>query len=147
MGFQDDPQVVQWRLHLKSSPSAVFEMLTSNQGRSRFWAESTAEVDGKVLFRFSNGQEWCGKIIEQTAPRRFVIEYFGGSIATFELCDDAYGGTELNLRDAGVPAEHRMEVIAGWASVLLALKAAVDFGVDLRNHDPQRTWDDGYVDN
>lgn len=28
----------------------------------------------------------------------------------------------------------------------MALKAAADFGVDLRNHDPTRTWDQGYVD-
>jgi predicted nucleic acid-binding Zn ribbon protein len=32
-------------------------------------------------------------------------------------------------------------------SVLMALKAAVDFSVDLRNHDPDRTWDHGYVEN
>jgi hypothetical protein len=36
--------------------------------------------------------------------------------------------------------------LAGWVSVLLALKAAVDFGVDLRNSDPARRWEDGYVD-
>jgi len=29
----------------------------------------------------------------------------------------------------------------------MALKAAHDFGVDLRNHDPELTWDQGYVDN
>lgn len=31
-------------------------------------------------------------------------------------------------------------------SPLLALKAYVDFGIDLRNRDPARTWDDGFVD-
>jgi hypothetical protein len=31
--------------------------------------------------------------------------------------------------------------------VLLSLKAAVDFGVDLRTHDNNRHWDLGYVDN
>jgi hypothetical protein len=29
----------------------------------------------------------------------------------------------------------------------MALKAAADFGVDLRNHDRQRTWEQGYVEN
>jgi hypothetical protein len=29
----------------------------------------------------------------------------------------------------------------------MALKAAADFGVDLRSHDPGRTWDQGFVDN
>jgi hypothetical protein len=41
----------------------------------------------------------------------------------------------------------RLEVIAGWVSVQLALKAAVDFGVDLRTHDPARSWDQGYAEN
>jgi hypothetical protein len=29
----------------------------------------------------------------------------------------------------------------------LVLKAAADFGADLRNHDPARTWEQGYVEN
>jgi hypothetical protein len=39
------------------------------------------------------------------------------------------------------------ETQAGWVSVLLALKGAVDYGVDLRNHDNSRTWRKGFVDN
>ncbi|GAG35938.1 unnamed protein product, partial [marine sediment metagenome] len=53
----------------------------------------------------------------------------------------------LTLTDEGVPSAHREEVIAGWVSVLMALKGAADFGVDLRNHDPHRSWDQGYCDN
>ena len=51
------------------------------------------------------------------------------------------------LTDTGVPPEHRKEVMAGWVSVLLSLKAAVDFDIDLRTHDPERDWDVGYVEN
>ncbi|MGH9769506.1 MAG: hypothetical protein ACREAB_18940 [Blastocatellia bacterium] len=51
------------------------------------------------------------------------------------------------MTDEGAKASDRIEVIAGWVSVLMALKAAVDFGIDLRNHDPQRTWDEGFVEN
>ena len=36
---------------------------------------------------------------------------------------------------------------AGWVSVLMAMKAALDYGVDLRNHDIERTWMKGYADN
>jgi hypothetical protein len=57
------------------------------------------------------------------------------------------GQTELYLTDENVPPADRSEVIAGWVSVLMALKAAVDFNVDLRNHDPQRTWAQGYAEN
>lgn len=138
---------VKWRLHLEAPPPAVYEMLDTDEGRSRFWAESAAEAGGSIHFRFPNGQSWSGKLLERVALRRFAVEYVGGSVATFELEDDGRGGTDLTLTDEGVPATDRAEVTAGWASVLLALKAAVDFGADLRNHDPARTWDAGFVDN
>jgi hypothetical protein len=48
---------------------------------------------------------------------------------------------------AGVQHAERSELAAGWVSWLLAMKAAVDFSVDLRNHDPDRTWQYGYADN
>ena len=38
------------------------------------------------------------------------------------------------------------DVLADWVSVLLALKAKVDHGVDVRNHHAARTWDKGYCD-
>jgi hypothetical protein len=46
-----------------------------------------------------------------------------------------------------IPDEWHAEVNAGWVSVLMALKAAADFRVDLRNHDTRRTWSQGYCDN
>ena len=147
MSLVHDPQALVWRLHLSSSPSAVYQMLATDEGRSKFWAESAAESDGALEFIFPNRQRWYGRLIEQAATRRFSVEYVGGSVATFRLEGDGRGGTDLTLTDEGVPEADRAEVQAGWVSVLLALKAAVDFGVDLRNHDAERTWDDGFVDN
>ena len=46
-----------------------------------------------------------------------------------------------------MPGDWEAENRAGWVSVLLTLKAAADFGVDLRNHDPTRTWDQDFADN
>lgn len=147
MNFNSTPEIIHWRLHLKSPPSAVYQFLATDEGRAKFWAESAVEVDGAIDFAFPNGQRWRGKIVERSRPTRFAVEYFGGSITTFELADDGAGGADLTLTDAGVPAVDRTEVIAGWVSVLLALKTVVDFGVDLRNHDPGRTWDEGFVEN
>src|SRR5215472_18983635 len=147
MTFQDYPGVIAWRLQLTSPPEAVYRMLATNEGRACFWAESAIAEDGAITFTFPNGATWRGAILEDVPPHRFAVCYYGGSVATFELASDGAGGTDLRLTDAGIPAEDRTEVIAGWVSVLLALKAAADFGVDLRNHDPCRTWDHGYVEN
>lgn len=139
--------VVQWRIHLQSPPSAVYRLLSTDDGRAQFWAEEAAEWDGYIEFRFPGGQLWRGRILAEEPPHRFSIEYYGGTTTTFTLQDDGRGGTDLLLTDEGIAAEDYAEVHVGWVSVLLALKAAVDFGVDLRNHDSARTWDQGYADN
>ncbi len=146
-GFQPEPGVIRWRLHLQTPPERVYALLATEAGRARFWAESAGERDGAIDFVFPGGQIWRGWILEQQPPRRFSVEYYGGSRTTFELVADGAGGTDLTLTDAAVPEADRAEVTAGWVSVLLALKAAADFGIDLRNHDPARTWDAGFVDN
>jgi hypothetical protein len=122
-------------------------MLATGEGRARFWAESAEERDGVISFIFPGHYRWEGRILERPAPMRFKLIYYGGSTTTFELEPDGRGGTDLTLTDEGVPEADLMEVHAGWVSVLMALKAAVDFGVDLRNHDDARTWERGFVDN
>jgi uncharacterized protein YndB with AHSA1/START domain len=145
MVFQPDPDRIVWRLHLDSAPSDVFAAIDSSEGRAGFWAESAVETEGHVDFLFSNGVSFSGRILERTRPDRWTVEYLG-SVAEFTLAPDGAGGTDLTLVDRGVAAEHRAEVTAGWLNVLLPLKAWVDHGIDLRNHDPTRTWDQGYVD-
>lgn len=147
MPFQPDPAVITWRLHLRAAPAAVYDLIATDAGRARFWAESAVERDGAIAFTFPDGLTWRGAILACEPGRRFQVVYYGGSITTFALADDGAGGTDLTLTDAGVPADDRAEVIAGWVSVLLALKAAADFGVDLRGHDPARTWAQGYAEN
>ena len=147
MTFPNNPDIISWRLHLRSTAQIVYERLSADNGRAGFWAESAVEQDGVIHFLFPNQAEWKGKVLENNPPHRFKVEYYGGSITTFELESDGVGGTDLLLTDQGVSEEDRTEVIAGWVSVLMALKASVDFGIDLRNHDPNRTWDEGFVEN
>lgn len=143
-----NPQTdVWWRLHLNSTPAQVYQMLSTNEGRSKFWAEPAVEEDGHILFRFPGGVQWRGRILEAVPPKRFSVEYYGGSTMVFALEGDGSGGTELLLTDDHIPPEHIKDVHAGWVSVLMALKAAVDFGIDLRNHNDQRTYMQGYADN
>ncbi|HSG41661.1 MAG TPA: SRPBCC domain-containing protein, partial [Anaerolineales bacterium] len=145
MSFQNESGQIRWKLHFRSSPDAVFQKLISNEGRAAFWAESAVEKEGNIHFVFPSGVGWKGRILESDPPHRFKVEYYGGSITTFDLESDGAGGTDLSLIDQSVSDKYKTEVIAGagWISVLMALKASVDFGVDLRNHDPKRTWDQG----
>jgi uncharacterized protein YndB with AHSA1/START domain len=136
---------VRWRLHLASPPEAVWGLLATDEGRAQFWAESAEERDGAIEFVFPSAQRHVGRVVEAKPYRRYTVEYFG-SPARFELALDGVGGTDLTLVHE-VPDEWHAEVNAGWVSVLMALKAAADHRVDLRNHDAARTWSQGYCDN
>jgi uncharacterized protein YndB with AHSA1/START domain len=132
-------------MHIPVAPDVVFSALTTDRGRTRFWAESSVEHEGVIQFRFVNGVTHQSRIVETEPPRMFAIEYFG-SLVRFELSDDGRGGTDLDLANTGVPAHEWHEVFAGWLNVLFPLKAWLVCGIDLRNHDPLKTWDRGYAD-
>lgn len=136
---------IHWKLYLPVAPSSVYDALNTAAGRASFWAESANEKDGEIEFRFINGLTYRSKILERDFPRLWVIDYFG-SMVRFHLSPDEGSGTELLLINEGVEFKHWNEVHAGWLNVLFPLKAWLTHGVDLRNHDPSRTWDQGYVD-
>lgn len=143
---QDTPPI-RWRLHLAAPPTQVHDMLSTDAGRARFWAESTEALDGWIHWHWPGGMQAQTRVFANVAPSLFRVGYFGGSTVTFELADDGAGGTDLTLTDEGVREVDWQETHAGWVSVLLALKAAVDHGIDLRNHEHARSWEHGYVDN
>jgi len=137
---------IRWRIHLRSDPAAVYDLLATDAGRARFWARRTVESGEAIRFEFGDGQALEAAVLEREPPRRFALTYFAGSRASFALAPAEGGGTDLELVERGAPEAERLDNLAGWVSVLLALKAAADFGVDLRNHDPARRWEHGFVD-
>ena len=139
-------KTITWKLHLKSSTKSVFDFLSTTEGRAKFWAEKAEERNGIIHFMFPNGMTYEGKILESIPNQSYSLDYFE-SLVRFDLeaLDD--GGTDLVLTNENVPEDEFDEVHAGWVSVLMNLKAAVDFQCDLRNHDPKKTWDQGYLGN
>lgn len=139
-------KAITWKLHLKSDPHAVFDLLTTPEGRMKFWAEKTTQDDDNIHFAFPNGQTYDGQIIKSNPHKEFQLNYFN-SLVKFHLEPSEKGGTDLTLINENVSESDFLEVHAGWISVLMNLKAVADFHCDLRNHDPKKTWDQGYVDN
>lgn len=124
----------------------VFEALATDAGRARFWAEAAPEVDGVITFYILNYEPFSGRILLRLEPEIFKLEYYG-TIVEFLLSGDGRGGTDLSLLATEVDESIRMEMVAGWVSVLMAMKAAVDHNIDLRNHDESRVWGTGFLDN
>lgn len=146
MSFQSKEGVIRWKMHFNSHIEKVFAALATDEGRASYWAESAPEENGEITFHILNYQPSAGRILKKEAPSLFALEYFGTRVE-FTLQDDGNGGTDLLLIATEVNESIRMEMVAGWVSVLMAMKAAVDHGVDLRNHDESRAWGNGYADN
>ena len=138
-------KTILWRLHTASPPERVWEFLASDAGREHFWVERSRSDGDRFTLSFPIGIEEECRIVEADPPRRFAFTYFGSRVL-IELASDGAGGTDLVLTNIEVPDEDYEEMLPGWLNVLLLLKAAADFGVDLRNHDPSRTWRERYVD-
>jgi uncharacterized protein YndB with AHSA1/START domain len=146
MSFQPEAGVIRWKVHFRSPPEVVFAALATDSGRARFWAEAAPETDGVITFHILNYEPFSGRILLRREPTDFKLEYYG-TVVEFSLAGDGEGGTDLSLVATDVDESIRMEMVAGWVSVLMAMKAAVDHNIDLRNHDKSRTWGGGFLDN
>lgn len=138
-------KTILWRLHTAAPPERIYDLLATDAGRERFWAERSRSDGERFTLAFAMGIEEECRVIEAERPARFAFTYFGSRVA-IELSPDGRGGTDLTLTNEHVPEEDYEEMLPGWLNVLLPLKAVADFGVDLRNHDPARGWRQRYVD-
>ncbi len=139
-------KTISWKIHLNSDPAHVFRLLTRPEGIVKFWSESAIQDNNIIHFAFPNGETYDGEIIKIVPYNEFHLKYFNSLVKLYLVASDQ-GGTDLTLINENVPEKDYTEVNAGWVSVLMNLKAVADFQIDLRNHNPQRTWDQGYADN
>lgn len=133
-----------WRLGLSSPAEKVHSLLATAEGRARFWAEKAPETGGAICFEFLDGTREVSPVLRSDPPTRFELVYFGLE-TRFTITPRPDGGCDLEVRVDNVLPEDRVEIAAGWVSVLMALKAACDFGIDLRTHDPERSWRQAFV--
>jgi uncharacterized protein YndB with AHSA1/START domain len=138
-------ELVVWRLSLSSSREDVFRLLDTDEGRERFWAvRSRAEEEGFGL-EFPIGLATRVEIVEREPPSRLALRYFGSDVELL-LEEREDGGCLFEVRCRCDDPAVWVEMHPGWVSWLLVLKAAADFGVDLRNGSPERAWSQRYVD-
>ncbi|MDX2972650.1 hypothetical protein [Kribbella solani] len=123
---------MQRKVFCASAPSDVYRAVSTANGRERFWADAAPETNGVIAFRLADGRTDESRINDAVQDQRYQLRHFGRTLS-FTLTPGEGGGTDLTL-ESDDPADC-VEVVA----LLLRLKALVDFGVDLRNHDGTRT--------
>ena len=134
-----------WRLSLASPPERVFELLDTDEGRERFWAASSSATAGGFELEFPGGLTGHVEVLERQPPTRLRIRCFGAD-AELDLSPREDGGCLFQVTCHCEDPAAWVEFQPGWVSWLLVLKAAADFGVDLRNDSPERGWNQRYVD-
>ncbi|AWX45212.1 hypothetical protein HME9304_02224 [Flagellimonas maritima] len=139
-------KTINWKICLNTDSKSVFNLLTTSEGRKSFWAEDAKDNGNIIHFVFPNGETYDSKILKVSPNKEFHIDYFD-SLVKFKIESTKNDSCDLFLINKGVNESDYNEVHSGWVSVLMNLKAVVDFGCDLRNHDVKKTWDQGYVNN
>ena len=138
------PDEIVWRLRLDASPERVFAAWLDPEQHARFWCERSEPMPQGFRQRFIDGTVGECAVLESRPPARLVLRYFGSRIELELARREA--GTDLTLTATEVAASDWHDMHAGWLNVLLPFKAWIDHGLDLRNHDPARTWRERYVD-
>ena len=137
-------QAIVWRLRLSATPERVFSAWLTPTDHVKFWSERSDPDAAGFRLHFIDGTVELCRVTESVSPSHIGLQYFGAHVdITLERLAD---GTDLTLTARNVPLTEWQDVFAGWLNVLLPFKAWVDFGVDIRSHDPARTWRQGYVD-
>ena len=138
---------IRWRVHLASPPDRVVSFLSEPTLIARFWSESAVPDGDGIQLVFPDLSRLRVEIHVDARRRHLTFNYFGGSRVEVRCESDGSSGTDVQLSEVGIPEGDWLANYSGWVGILLGLKAAVDFGIDLRNHDSSRTWAQGYVDN
>ena len=133
-----------WRLHLSSPAERVYAAWTDAAQHPGFWCERSEATATGFRLEFIDGTVEACELLESEPNQRLLFRYFGCPVDITLAAAD--GGTDLTLRTTGASAAEWADVNAGWLNVLLPFKAFVDHGLDLRNHDPRRTWRERFVD-
>ena len=140
----DAPVPIVWRLSLASPPDRVWALLDTDEGRERHWALTSQATEGGFRLTFPGDVADEVRVLERDPPRRLRILYFG--VECELTLEPSNGGTLFTAVDHAADPEEWLGRHPGWVSWLLVLKGVADFGVDLRNHDPERHWLKGFVD-
>src|SRR3712207_2646018 len=99
---------VEWKVHLASAPEIVFDLLTTDRGRERFWAERSTSSSKVFTLTFPGGEEQACNIVAVSPPHHFAFRYFENTLVEFDLSAEERAGTDVALTEIGFKdAAHR----------------------------------------
>lgn len=142
------------RVLIKAPPLRVFKAWTDPAEIVR-WFTVKAELEprkgGRLYFEWLAGDKFEGKIIRVRKPNLLVFP-FGSKGEEVEVkISKVKGGSLVELRQYGMKTSPNDKVSmhlgcqTGWTFFLANLKAWLEHKIDLRGHDPSRSYRQGYI--
>ncbi len=142
------------RIAIKASPAKLFRAWTHAKTVSAWFTEKTEMVPktgGRVYFEWAAGDKFETNFISVVKNRRIIFP-FGtkGEEVEVKFRKDGRGSIcELHQYNMPTSPKSKWEMhrgcLQGWTFFLANLKAYLEHGVDLRGHDPKKSYRQDYI--
>lgn len=142
------------RLLINKPVSRVFEAWTSDRIVSRWFTEKTViepRKNGRLYFEWLAGESMEAKVIAIARNRYFTFPFGSkGERVTVRFRKAGAGCVcEIHQYNMKTTPESKWGMhkgcLQGWTFFLANLKAYLEHGIDLRGHDPKRSYRQDYI--
>ncbi len=145
-------------MHLQTTQQAVFRAWSTSQGLESFFIrqamftspegaprrpDEVAHAGDSYHFKFVHNFELGGQVLEVDEPNRFKFTFGGTMTVAIDISALEDGRTRCLLTQGGIPTDEserpysHMNCRSCWIYFLMALKARLEHGIELRDLNPQ----------
>ena len=142
------------KIEIEVPPGKVFEAWTDQELITR-WFVTAAVIEpkknGRLNFEWLGGDKLDTRIIQIRRPNLLVFPFgSNGEKVAIRIRKIATGSlVELHQYDMKTTPKYRISMHMGcregWAFFMANLKAFLEYGIDLRSHNPRRSYRQGYL--
>jgi uncharacterized protein YndB with AHSA1/START domain len=142
------------KVAINKSVASVFRAWTDDKVVSKWFTEKTViqpRKNGRIYFEWLAGDKLDAKVISISKNRHFTFPFGSkGERVTIKFVKDGRGSIcELRQYNMLTTPKSRWEMhrgcIQGWTFFLANLKSYLEYGVDLRSHDPQKSYRQQFI--
>lgn len=142
------------RIYIKASPEKVFKAWTHDKTVSKWFTEKTIiepRKGGRIYFEWLAGDKLDTKVKQITKNKKFVFPFGKNNLEVTVAFKKAGKGTICELRQYNIKTDEASKwsvhrgCIQGWTFFMANLKSYLEHGIDLRDHDPKRTYKDDFI--
>jgi uncharacterized protein YndB with AHSA1/START domain len=143
------------RIEIKAPPSKVFKSWTDAAEIVR-WFTVKAVIEprkgGRLYFEWLAGDKLDTRIVRIRKPSLLVFPFGGGKEEVSVKIRKSGRVSLVELHQYGMKTTPTQKVSmhlgcqVGWTFFLANLKAWLEHGIDLRSHNPKKSYKQGYID-